>query len=489
MTGWVMLGLEAAGRNPLDVTSRGKSPVDYLEAEIDRVRSATDLERTILALAGAGLEPRSFAGLDLVKGLRRYKDRDGSVNGQVNMTAFYVLAMRAAGVDTGKLRRPLRWLRAAQDENGGWGFQPQAPSDPDSTGAALQALAAASAGRKAIGEGAAVPEQGPGRGRWLRARDQRRRQLPVDRLGGAGTARRRVRWAGAHSRPRLPEIAAGGRRPLPLLGFLEPDARLGHGPGPDGRQRAGAAARRRRAGAGAGTRRARPPGVAGAPARAPRARAATPGRCPDRLRTCRAARRRRAIFPTSTICRRTSRTSSSTRTARPARSSSRRPAARATPPPSCPAAPATRRSPRSPTRAVRSFPARRPRPTARRTRRPPEARRATPRARTARPPPRMSSPGSPASPPRSGSASSGTAGAFPDGGRGGDPYPADAQGVSPRAPRPRDHRRAPRSRPLGAEPPPDQPVALPGRRPAGARAAEGRRPGRRPRRSSTGRRR
>jgi energy-coupling factor transport system substrate-specific component len=153
MTGWAMLGLEAAGRNPLDVRTSGRSPVDYLGDEVDRITTATDLERTILALAGAGLDPREFEGHDLVARLRRQRDRDGSVNGQVNMTAFFILAMRAAGADAADLQRPARWLRRAQADNGGWGFQPGAVSDPDSTGAALQAIAAAGAGGRSARAG------------------------------------------------------------------------------------------------------------------------------------------------------------------------------------------------------------------------------------------------------------------------------------------------------------------------------------------------
>ena len=57
MTGWAMLGLEAAGRNPQDVTSHGHSPVDFLQGA-QRACSTGDLARTILALEGAGIEPR-----------------------------------------------------------------------------------------------------------------------------------------------------------------------------------------------------------------------------------------------------------------------------------------------------------------------------------------------------------------------------------------------------------------------------------------------
>ena len=140
MTGWVMLGLEAADRNPRDVRSGGRDPVAYLRSQVKRLRSAGDLERTILALVGADVSPREFAGRDLVARLRRRRSGDGSVQGQVNLTAFYMLAMRAAGARAGDLARPARWLRRAQNDDGGWGFRPGAPSDPDSTGAALQAL-------------------------------------------------------------------------------------------------------------------------------------------------------------------------------------------------------------------------------------------------------------------------------------------------------------------------------------------------------------
>jgi energy-coupling factor transport system substrate-specific component len=145
MTGWTMLGLEAGGTNPLDLRSGGETPVSYLRGQVDRLRSVGDLERTILALAGAGVDPRSFAGEDLVASLRAKRDGDGSVDGQVNLTAFYALAMRAAGADPGSLKRSAAWLRRSQNPDGGWGIQPQAPSEADSSGAALQGLIAAGA--------------------------------------------------------------------------------------------------------------------------------------------------------------------------------------------------------------------------------------------------------------------------------------------------------------------------------------------------------
>jgi energy-coupling factor transport system substrate-specific component len=149
MTGWAMLGLEAAGRNPRDVRSGGRSAVAYLRRNAGEITTTGDVERTILALRGAGVDPRSFAGRNLVAGLRGRMRRDGSFGGQVNLTAFGVLALRSAGGSRG-LRQSLSWLRGAQNRDGGWGFAPGAPSDADSTGAALQAVRGSRSARLGI---------------------------------------------------------------------------------------------------------------------------------------------------------------------------------------------------------------------------------------------------------------------------------------------------------------------------------------------------
>jgi energy-coupling factor transport system substrate-specific component len=165
MTGWTMLGLEAAGRNPLDVRSAGRSPVAFLRSRIGRLRSTGDLERTILALDGAGRNPRRFAGRDLVAQLRSKRSGDGSFQEQVNLTAFGVLALGAVGGSGSEIAGSAAWLRDAQNDDGGWGFNPGAPSDPDSTGAALQALAVAGGGG-ALGSGVSYlrDSQRPGGG-------------------------------------------------------------------------------------------------------------------------------------------------------------------------------------------------------------------------------------------------------------------------------------------------------------------------------------
>ena len=153
MTAWAMLGMEAAGLNPRDVVRNGNTPVSYLRKHAVLISSTGDLELTILALVGAGLDPRSFADRDLVAELRDRKNRDGSYQQQVNLTAYAILALRAAGVEKSDLKKPAKWLRKAQNKNGGWGSVEGAASEPDSTGAVLQALEAGPGSARQIDDG------------------------------------------------------------------------------------------------------------------------------------------------------------------------------------------------------------------------------------------------------------------------------------------------------------------------------------------------
>jgi energy-coupling factor transport system substrate-specific component len=138
ITGWVMLGLEAAGRNPLDVSRLGKTPVDFLRASIGEVSSSGDLARTILALEGAGVDPRSFAGRNLVSQLLQRRAANGSFEGWPGTTSYAAIALRAAGA--GGLEKTLSWLSGVQNGDGGWGDVPGQPSNADVTAAAMQAI-------------------------------------------------------------------------------------------------------------------------------------------------------------------------------------------------------------------------------------------------------------------------------------------------------------------------------------------------------------
>ena len=199
-----MLGLEAAGRNPLDLERAGRTPVEFLRRNSGAIGSSGDLAKTILALQGAGLNPHRFSGRNLVGELRRRRRHNGSFDGWPNATAFAVLALRAAGVPRARLARSLGWLRRVQNRDGGWGVVPGSPSDPDSTGAVLQAVGGQRSARRAI--------------RYLR-----RAQVAGGgfRLGGSGAVNSQsTAWAAqgmlaAGVRPR--RIREGGRTAFDYL--------------------------------------------------------------------------------------------------------------------------------------------------------------------------------------------------------------------------------------------------------------------------------
>jgi hypothetical protein len=150
ISGWVALGLESAGVNPRQVKRpHGRSVTSYLGKGAKGLRDTGELERTIIVLAGAKLNPRRFAGRDLVAELLRRRHADGSWGPNVGWTAFAVFALRATGFSTGSstVAAAGKWLGSVQNDDGGFGYIPTSESDADDTGAVLQALGAAGQGR------------------------------------------------------------------------------------------------------------------------------------------------------------------------------------------------------------------------------------------------------------------------------------------------------------------------------------------------------
>lgn len=209
MTAWATLGLEAAGRNPLDVRARGgRTPIDYLRRNAGAIDSNGDIELAIMALEAAGIDSRSFAGRDLPGELLGRRRKDGSLEGQVNQTAYAILALRAAGLDGGAVGKSAAWLRRAQNRDGGWGSVAKARSEADSTGAVLQALAVAPGGGGEPAEGA----------RWLSSKQRSDGSWALTR-GAAGNSQSTA-WAiqGLRAAGRDPSsVRSGGSSPLGYL--------------------------------------------------------------------------------------------------------------------------------------------------------------------------------------------------------------------------------------------------------------------------------
>ncbi len=127
VSGWATLALADAG-------DRSPAAVRYvLRVQRPGDRNPGDLERTLLAAGPA-------AGPALRRALRALVHRDGDVAGQTNLTAFAILALRAARMPVAPAM--YRWLARQQDRDGGFNYATRGGvSDADDTGAALAALA------------------------------------------------------------------------------------------------------------------------------------------------------------------------------------------------------------------------------------------------------------------------------------------------------------------------------------------------------------
>jgi prenyltransferase beta subunit len=152
-TGWVAMGLAAAGRNPATLKRGGHSVLDSLRGEASTLASLGDLERTVLAARACGASAYSFAGRNLVAEVLRARGRDDSFDEQVNLTAFAIFSLRAVGhsASFAPIREAAGWIERQQNGDGGFGFGGRGShSDVDDTGAALQALATAGARNKRV---------------------------------------------------------------------------------------------------------------------------------------------------------------------------------------------------------------------------------------------------------------------------------------------------------------------------------------------------
>jgi Prenyltransferase and squalene oxidase repeat len=142
-TAWAAMGLAAAGREPASLRRGGRSPLDFLRAQVQTLSGVGDVERTILAAHACNASAYSFAGYDLVAELMRGRARDSSFSEQSNLTAFAIFALLAAGHSPRypAIREAAGWLAHQQNRDGGFGFARRgSPSDVDDTTAALQAL-------------------------------------------------------------------------------------------------------------------------------------------------------------------------------------------------------------------------------------------------------------------------------------------------------------------------------------------------------------
>jgi len=146
-TAIVIWALAAAGEDVVSLqTAGGLTPLDALASQAPQeTATAIGTARLLLAVAAAGGDPRNFAGFDLVATLESFRSPGGRYGSEpadgIVTQAWALLALKSA--DRSLPQAAVDWLRAQQNDDGGWSLSLGQPSSTEGTSWALQALAAA----------------------------------------------------------------------------------------------------------------------------------------------------------------------------------------------------------------------------------------------------------------------------------------------------------------------------------------------------------
>ncbi len=145
----VMIALKAAGWDPITITAKGQTPLNYLATNLDEyIQDGPDaIGKTILGLVAADVDPTNFANRDLVAELMDTYDPSLKAFGASDNTwhqALSLLGLSAA--ETQPPQEAVETLIGLQQSDGGWEYSPGFGTAPDTTALAIQALIASGLG-------------------------------------------------------------------------------------------------------------------------------------------------------------------------------------------------------------------------------------------------------------------------------------------------------------------------------------------------------
>jgi len=143
----VIYALAAAGEDVASVQKEGKSPLDFLAANIGEATSVGAKAKVALAAAYSGGNAYDVAGTNLVGEIVDSQQEDGMYGGADDSLlshTYAVLALASVGEEIPA--RAIEYLKTHQADNGAWAWNGStiaADADTNSTALVLQALVAA----------------------------------------------------------------------------------------------------------------------------------------------------------------------------------------------------------------------------------------------------------------------------------------------------------------------------------------------------------
>lgn len=145
-TSWTIMGLASINVDPNTVENNGVSLVDFLENNPPAADAVTAWERDLLAVVAAGEDPFNFGGKSYVSKVLGFANSNqiGST-AAINDDIFGVLALISAGpsADQTTISNSVDFIISQQNSDGGWSYAVGNSSDNNDTAVAIQALKAA----------------------------------------------------------------------------------------------------------------------------------------------------------------------------------------------------------------------------------------------------------------------------------------------------------------------------------------------------------
>ena len=142
-----VLAVATTGENAFTWSNGGKTPLDFLKANIGSVKKAGDLAKVVLALTANGMTPRTVLEIDLIKKLETMIGSDGKIGGDadfINEHCVAMIALKSAFRPTNP--QTVTYLANKQLKDGTWswnGDMTEGSGDNNTTALSVIALAAA----------------------------------------------------------------------------------------------------------------------------------------------------------------------------------------------------------------------------------------------------------------------------------------------------------------------------------------------------------
>ena len=146
-TSEVIFALAAAGQDVAGLLNNGKSPLDFLATHVAEATTVGVKAKVAMAVSAAGGDASNVGGVNLIAQILGSQSAQGMYGGPEDALTSHVYAMLALAASGQAIpANAVTWMKEAQADNGGWawnGSTKAEDTDTNTTALVVQALVAA----------------------------------------------------------------------------------------------------------------------------------------------------------------------------------------------------------------------------------------------------------------------------------------------------------------------------------------------------------